>query len=134
MGHQPNLSWKIRGHLVDWLIEIHSQLRLLPETLFLSVNLVDRFLTARVINKNFRLLCITALFTAAKYEEIMVPTVDNFLDCARCTGTERNTIEAERRLLQAIGWNLSYPSPIHFLRRASKADGMTSTRGRWPST
>ena len=32
----------MRGVLVDWLIEVHSQFKLLQETLFLTVNTIDR--------------------------------------------------------------------------------------------
>ncbi|KAG5439657.1 hypothetical protein PCK2_000791, partial [Pneumocystis canis] len=48
MDRQKELQWKMRGILVDWLIEVHAKFRLLPETLFLSVNIIDRFLSLRV--------------------------------------------------------------------------------------
>ena len=31
-------------------------------------------------------------------------------------------MQAERYILKTLDWNLSYPNPIHFLRRISKAD------------
>jgi G2/mitotic-specific cyclin 1/2 len=114
----------MRGILMDWLIQVHSQFRLLPETLFLAVNIIDRFLTARVVSlAKLQLVGITAMFIASKYEEIMAPTVDNFLRCAERSYDEKAILEAEKYLLRTIDWNLSYPNPIHFLRRASKADG-----------
>ena len=42
MDNQKELQWKMRGILVDWLIEVHTKFRLLPETLFLAVNIIDR--------------------------------------------------------------------------------------------
>ena len=44
MGRQTDLNEKMRAILVDWLIEVHLKFKLLPETLFLTVNLIDRFL------------------------------------------------------------------------------------------
>jgi len=41
----------MRAILVDWLIEVHYKFKLLPETLFLTVNLIDRFLEKEVINR-----------------------------------------------------------------------------------
>ncbi|KAK0636006.1 hypothetical protein B0T17DRAFT_612799 [Bombardia bombarda] len=42
MSHQDDLEWKTRGILIDWLIEVDPRFHLLPETLFLAINVVDR--------------------------------------------------------------------------------------------
>jgi G2/mitotic-specific cyclin 1/2 len=42
MDQQKELQWKMRSILVDWLIEVHVKFRLLPETLYLAVNIIDR--------------------------------------------------------------------------------------------
>ncbi len=49
MSHQDDLEWKTRGILIDWLIEVHTRFHLLPETLFLAVNIIDRFLSEKVV-------------------------------------------------------------------------------------
>ena len=123
MDIQPELQWKMRAILIDWLIEVHGKFRLLPETLFLAVNLVDRFLSARVISLvKLQLVGTTALFVAAKYEEVICPSVTNFLYMADNGFQDDEILGAERYLLQTLDFNLSYPNPIHFLRRISKAD------------
>lgn len=123
MSMQPELQWKMRGILVDWLIEVHGKFRLLPETLFLAVNLVDRFLSARTISLvKLQLVGTTALFVASKYEEVICPSVQNFLYMADGGYGDEEILGAERYLLQTLEFNLSYPNPIHFLRRISKAD------------
>ncbi|KDQ08743.1 hypothetical protein BOTBODRAFT_165516 [Botryobasidium botryosum FD-172 SS1] len=124
MDNQKELAWKMRGILMDWLIQVHLRFRLLPETLFLAVNIIDRFLSSRVVSLvKLQLVGVTAMFIAAKYEEIMAPSVKNFLYCADSTYDEKEILDAEKYVLRTIDWNLSYPNPIHFLRRASKADG-----------
>lgn len=124
MDTQAELAWRMRGILTDWLIQIHGRFRLLPETLFLTINIIDRFLSSRVVSLvKLQLVGITALFIAAKYEEIMAPSVANFLACADGNYDEKNILEAEKYILRTLDWNMSYPNPIHFLRRASKADG-----------
>lgn len=123
MEQQEEIAWRMRGILIDWLIELHIKFRLLPETIFLAVNLVDRFCSKRVVSMvKYQLVGGVALFIAAKYEEIMCPSVSNFLYMSDSGYTEEEFLEAERYLLQMIGWDLSYPNPIHFLRRISKAD------------
>ena len=41
--NQPELSDRMRAILVSWLIEVHLKYNLLPETLYITINLVDRF-------------------------------------------------------------------------------------------
>ena len=33
----------MRAILVDWLIGVHAKFKLLPETLYLTINLIDRY-------------------------------------------------------------------------------------------
>jgi len=113
----------MRGILTDWLVQVHVRFRLLPETLFLCVNIIDRFLSARVVSlAKLQLVGITCLFIAAKTEEIVAPGVSHFLSVADSSYTESEILQAERYVLKTLDWNLSYPNPVHFLRRVSKAD------------
>ena len=49
MTIQNDVNEKMRAILIDWLIEVHLKFKLLPETLFLTVNLIDRYLAKKVI-------------------------------------------------------------------------------------
>jgi G2/mitotic-specific cyclin 1/2 len=123
MESQKELAWKMRGILMDWLIQVHSRFKLLPETLFLCVNLIDRFLSARVVSlAKLQLVGVTCMFIASKVEETVAPSVKNFIYCADSAYTEADILQAEKYILKTIEWNLSYPSPLNFLRRISKAD------------
>ncbi|KAI5839826.1 cyclin-like protein [Morchella snyderi] len=123
MDHQDELKWKMRGILIDWLIEVHTRFRLLPETLFLAVNIVDRFLSSKVVKLDkLQLVGVTAMFIAAKYEEVFSPHVQYFRHVADDGFTEEEILRAERFVLSTLDYNLSYPNPMNFLRRISKAD------------
>ncbi|KAI1310211.1 G2/mitotic-specific cyclin [Mortierella claussenii] len=123
METQKELEWPMRGILVDWLAEVHNKFKLLPETLFLSVNLIDRFLSVRSVSLvKLQLVGVTALFIAAKYEEVMAPSIQNFIYMSDGSFGDKEILQAERYMLQALGFQLSYPSPMNFLRRISKAD------------
>jgi G2/mitotic-specific cyclin 1/2 len=135
MDNQSELEWKMRGILVDWLLEVHTRFRLLPETLFLAVNIIDRFLSCKVVQLDrLQLVGVTAMFIASKYEEVLSPHITNFRHVADDGFTEEEILQAEKYVLQALDYGLSYPNPLHFLRRISKADNydvQTRTLGKY---
>ena len=135
MAHQDDLEWKMRGILVDWLIEVHTRFRLLPETLFLAVNIIDRFLSSKVVPLDkLQLVGVTAMFIASKYEEVLSPHIGNFVHVADDGFTVDEVLSAERYTLQTLNYDLSYPNPMNFLRRISKADNydiQTRTLGKY---
>ncbi|KAL8825034.1 MAG: hypothetical protein Q9170_007955 [Blastenia crenularia] len=135
MEHQDYLEWHLRGVLVDWLIEVHTRFHLLPETIFLAINIIDRFLSARVVElEKLQLVGITAMFIASKYEEVLSPHVQNFKHVADDGFSEEEILKAERFVLAALNYDLSYPNPMNFLRRISKADNydiQTRTLGKY---
>lgn len=123
MDHQEHLRWDLRGVLIDWLIEVHTRFRLVPETIFLAVNIVDRFLSTKIVELDrLQLVGITAMFIASKYEEVLSPHIHNFKHVADNGFSEEEILKAERYVLAALNYDLSYPNPINFLRRISKAD------------
>jgi hypothetical protein len=135
MNDQKELSWKMRAILVDWLIDVHSKFRLLPETLYLAVNIVDRFLSNRVVSLvKLQLVGLTSLFIASKYEEVIHPSIKNFVYVADNNYTDEEVLKAERYILQVLNFDLQYPNPMNFLRRISKADDYdpyTRTLGKY---
>ncbi|KAI4138199.1 MAG: hypothetical protein L6R39_006914 [Caloplaca ligustica] len=123
MEHQEHLEWHLRGVLVDWLIEVHTRFHLLPETIFLAINIIDRFLSARIVElEKLQLVGITAMVIASNYEDVLSPHVQNFKHVADDGFSEEEILKAERFVLAALNYDLSYPNPMNFLRRISKAD------------
>lgn len=67
---------------------------------------------------------MSALLLASKFEETIVPAIINFVHISDNAYTEDEMRAAEKHMLRALEWDVSrYPSPVHFLRCASKADG-----------
>lgn len=80
MERQRDINHNMRSILVDWLVEVAEEYRLKPETLFLSVNYIDRFLSSMAVQRTkLQLVGVTCMLLASKYEEIQPPTVDNFV-------------------------------------------------------
>lgn len=124
MDHQKEIEWEMRSTLVDWLLQVHARYHMLPETIWIAINILDRFLSLRVVAlAKLQLLGVTALFIAAKYEEIMPPSVDEFVFVTEGGCTRDEILKGERIILEALSFNVSgYTSPYPFLRRISKAD------------
>lgn len=76
MDAQPEINEKMRSILVDWLTEVHRKFQLMPETLYLTLNIVDRFLSREVVpRRELQLVGISSMLIACKYEEIWAPEV-----------------------------------------------------------
>ncbi|TID22547.1 hypothetical protein CANINC_003322 [Pichia inconspicua] len=120
---QEDLAWAHRSTLMDWLVQLHSRFNLLPETLYLSVNIIDRFLSKRRISlTRFQLCGAVSLFIAAKYEEINVPTVSQMVYMVGNQYSRDAFLKAERFMVEVLGFEFGWPGPMSFLRRGSKAD------------
>lgn len=101
MDNQTEIEWGMRATLVDWLIQVHARYHLLPETLWIAINVMDRFLSKRVVSLvKLQLVGITAMFIAAKYEEIMAPSVEEFVFMTEGGYTKDEILKGERIILQ----------------------------------
>jgi G2/mitotic-specific cyclin 3/4 len=123
MSSQRELTWHMRRILIDWLVQVHSRFHLLPETLFLTVNIIDRFLTLRNVPvSKLQLVGATAIFIASKYEEITCPSVEEIVFMVDNGYARDEVLEAERFIVNLLQFELGWPGPMSFLRRISKAD------------
>jgi hypothetical protein len=70
MNSQPDINVKMRSILIDWLIEVHRRFELMPETLYLTINILDRYLSMKnVSRRELQLVGIGSMLLACKYEE-----------------------------------------------------------------
>ncbi|EAQ90740.1 hypothetical protein CHGG_02675 [Chaetomium globosum CBS 148.51] len=123
MDDQTEIQWSMRSVLMDWLVQVHHRFCLLPETLFLTVNYIDRFLSVKVVSLGkLQLVGATALFVAAKYEEINCPSVQEIVYMVDSGYSVDEILKAERFMLSMLHFELGWPGPMSFLRRISKAD------------
>ena len=123
MDNQAEIQWSMRAVLMDWIVQVHHRFSLLPETLFLCVNYIDRFLSCKVVSLGkLQLVGATAIFIAAKYEEIDCPSVQEIVYMVDGGYTVDEILKAERFMLSMLQFELGWPGPMSFLRRISKAD------------
>ncbi|CAA0836797.1 Cyclin-B2-3 [Striga hermonthica] len=122
MAQQFDINERMRAILVDWLIEVHHKFELREETLFLTINLIDRFLAKQsVVRKKLQLVGLVAMLLACKYEEVSVPVVDDLVFISDKAYSRQEVLEMERLMLNTLQFNMSVPTPYVFMRRFLKA-------------
>ncbi|XP_076376540.1 G2/mitotic-specific cyclin-B [Megalopta genalis] len=114
---------KMRCVLIDWLTEVHQQFRLLQETLYLTVAIIDRFLQAyhSIDRTRLQLVGVTAMFVASKYEEMYSPDISDFVYITDNSYSKEEVLQMEMLMIRTLDYSLGRPLPLHFLRRYSKA-------------
>ncbi|XP_062374941.1 G2/mitotic-specific cyclin-B2-like [Sardina pilchardus] len=116
------INERMRALLIDWLIQVHSRFQLLPETLYMTVAILDRFLQVQPVSRRkLQLVGVTAMLLASKYEEMFAPEVGDFAYITDNAFSRAQIREMEVLILRGLNFELGRPLPLHFLRRASKA-------------
>ncbi|KAG8388885.1 hypothetical protein BUALT_Bualt02G0171700 [Buddleja alternifolia] len=122
MDSQPEINSKMRGILVDWLIEVHKKFELTPESLYLTVNIVDRFLSMKTVpRRELQLVGISSMLIACKYEEIWAPEVSDFIAISDNAYVREQVLMMEKAILGKLKWYLTVPTSYVFLVRYIKA-------------
>ena len=120
MSRQNEINEKMRSILVDWIIDVHFKFGFTDETLFMTIYIIDRYLSICQISRtNFQLLGITALMIACKHEEIDLPKIDDFIYITDNAYTKNEVIKIEEEILIKLNFSFLYPSPIKFFEYLS---------------
>ena len=109
--HEISLS--IRHPLIKFITGLHSTYCLRPETLFLAINLVDRYISRCLIRKGqHELVGCVALLLAAKYEDAKenqpcTPDLKQY-----CYSTYNVSVfnYVEGHILRTLDWSLGHPT------------------------
>ena len=110
----------MRGVLIDWIIDVHFKFGFMDETLFMTVLIIDRYLSVCQVPKiSFQLLGITAMLIACKHEEIELPKVEDFIYITDNAYTRDEVFKMENDILNIFKFELLYPSPIKFFEHLS---------------
>ncbi|GFP88603.1 putative cyclin-a3-1 [Phtheirospermum japonicum] len=114
---QEDINPAMRTILVDWLVEVAEEYKLVSDTLYLTVNYIDRYLSAyKLIRNKLQLLGVSCMLVASKYEEITPPHIEDFCYITDNTYTKDEVVHMERDVLKFLGFEMSNPTTKTFLR------------------
>ena len=118
---QTEIKWYMRPYLLDFLIESHAAFGLLPETLFLAVNLLDRYCSRRVVyKKHYQLVGSATLLIAAKYgdHKDRVPVIKELRGTCCGLYDDDMFLQMEWHVLLTLNWVIGHPTIDQFLQLA----------------
>ncbi|KAH6957667.1 cyclin-like protein [Ilyonectria sp. MPI-CAGE-AT-0026] len=127
---QPDIQWFMRPYLIDFLVEAHAAFSLLPETLFLAVNLLDRYCSKRLVYKeHYQLVGCAALLISAKYSDKKshVPKIHRLI--TMCCGLYNVSIwsymfiQMELHVLDTLEWVIGHPTADSFSQLLVEEEG-----------
>jgi cyclin A len=132
LAHRPNPDYvfnvqrdmtpHMRRILIDWLVEVAQEYRLTSDTLHLTLDLLNRYLSvAPVAREELQLAGIACMWVASKFEEIYAPTARNFCYITDNTYDVGQLVDMEARVLATLGFTLAGPTAKTFQRRFLQA-------------
>lgn len=109
---QPDISSMMRTILVDWMMEVWNEFTLKRETFHYSLNYVDRFLSVHknVRKEELQLVGVTAMFMAAKMEEVYSPRVADFAKSTDNGYEVHQIVAMEKLMLKELQWRTTPPT------------------------
>ena len=112
---QKEINEHMRSILIDWLIDVHYKFGFTDETLYMTVLIIDRYISYKPIQKaKFQLLGITALLLSCKHEEIVLPKIEDFIYITDNAYKKTDVFDMENDILDVLNFSLLFPSPIKF--------------------
>ncbi|KAF5463626.1 hypothetical protein F2P56_013785 [Juglans regia] len=109
-----------RKDAVNWMLKVHTCYRFRPETAYLSVNYLDRFLSSHSLPQGrgwpLQLLSVACLALAAKMEETSVPLLlDLQVKEPKFLFKPKTVQRMELLVLANLKWRLRITTPFDFV-------------------
>ena len=108
-NYQPDLSIKKRFILLDWIMEVSSQLHFKRKTYYSCVNLIDLYFSKCIVNTNqIQLVGVACLLISAKNEENIIPQLSIFTMVCENYYSKSEIINQELTILKTLKWKIQY--------------------------
>lgn len=110
---QPEINLKMRPLLLDFLMDVINKLGFSKLTFPLTVNLIDRYCSTRIVKKqHYQLLGLTSLWICCKNHEAKTRVPSLFDLCKMCCNcyNKKLFLEMENHVLKSLSWLISFPT------------------------
>jgi cyclin B len=95
---------------------------MVPETLYLTVNVIDRYLSLKQVRRSkLQLVGVSSLLLASKYEEIYPPELRDLVYITDKAYNKTEILQMENDIVCTLQWNMTVPTIHSFLCRFLKA-------------
>ena len=122
MDKQYDINHIMRAILVDWLIEVHFRFNFKRKTLFQTIQIIDLYLSKKLIQKiNLQLLGVASLLIACKENEIYYPPVEEYVNITNNAYTKKELFNMEMNILKTLNFEILLPTSEEFFNIISKA-------------
>ena len=112
---QTDINNKMRAILIDWLIDVHLKFNFKQETLYITIHIIDSYLSLKKIQRcNFQLLGVTALVIACKQNEIIFHKLKEYCYITDNAYSEEDIKDMEYKILSTLKFNILNPSSLSF--------------------
>ena len=112
-----------RKIVTDWMLEVCEDQHFHPEVYFHAINYLDRFLCIQLVGRDtLQLVGLTALWLAAKQEELVPPGLEQLVTLAAESYTEINFRHMELLILAKLELRLAAPTPAYLLNHMIAAE------------
>ena len=121
MNTQPEINEIMRAILIDWIIDVHLRFNLRQETLFMTIWLIDTYLSFAFVHRDkLQLLGITCLLISCKSHEIYYPQNDKLIEMTDNAYSKEEMLTMENEILKKLNFFIVCPNPIDFYNILSK--------------
>ncbi|KAI5964195.1 uncharacterized protein KGF55_002137 [Candida pseudojiufengensis] len=107
---QPEIKLSMRPLLLDFLMEVITILNLSRSTFPLTVNLIDRYCSTRIVKKqHYQLLGLTSLWISCKNldSKFKIPTLNDLRKICVDSYNKELFIEMEKHILKSLEWQIN---------------------------
>ena len=107
MNMQNEINEQMRAILIDWIIEVHFQFNLRQETLYMTIWIIDTYLSFNLVSrKKLQLLGITCLLISCKSQEIYFPHQNKFIEVTDGAYNREEMLKMENEILKNDFYNI----------------------------
>ena len=112
---KENINERHRAVVVEWLSYINHYFNLSNETLFMTINIMDRYISKKKISLEiYQLVGISSYLISSKYEDKTHPSIEELSYISKNIYTHDNIISMEKDILNTLNFDIFFVSPYHF--------------------
>lgn len=129
MERQTEINRRMRAILFNWLLEIVFKYGLKIRTIFLTANILDRYLQFKNVERSqLQLVGVTCLLMASKYEDIYPPELKDLYRLCDKVYTPKQILKCETEILACLNFDFVFVSGLDVAELKAKLSGVQDKR------